>query len=102
MGYLVFLACKNESIYEHSPNPPQEFTVQSIGSTLIIISIRNFFSEYETLFRYVKPGFINPALLEDQKVPLKDILDEEAIGMAFPVDSSYFDEYPLVNNIRDW
>ena len=51
-------------------------------------------SEYETLFRYVKPRFINPALLEDQNIPLKTFW----MGMAFPVDSNYFEQYPLIYN----
>ena len=102
-GLFGFLACKSVSIYEHSPNPQSSLRIHIAINWLLSNNhlYKRFFSEYETLFRYVKPGFINPinpALLEDQKIPLKDILDKEAIGMAFPVDSSYFDKYPLVYN----
>ena len=27
---------------------------------------------------------------------LKEVLQDEAVGMAFPVDSKYFDQFPLV------
>ena len=89
-GLFGFLACKNESIYEHSPNPQSSLRIHCAIDWLHSPLQEIFFSEYGT-FRYIKPGFINPNLLEDQKIPLKDILDGEAIGMAFPVDSIYFD-----------
>ena len=99
-GLFGFLACKSEGIYEHSPNPQSSLRIHHAINWLHLNNhlYKRFFSEYETLFRYVKPGFINPTLLEDQKIPLKNLLDEEAIGMAFPVDSSYFEQYPLIYN----
>jgi len=56
------------------------------------------FSNYETLFCCAKPGFINPELLEQQDIALEDLLEEEALGMAFPVDSRYFDQFPVIYN----
>ena len=56
----------------------------------------DFFCEYETLFRFAKPAFINPVLLEKQSIPLDRLLEEEAVGMAFPVDATYFDQFPLI------
>ena len=50
------------------------------------------------MLRCVKPGFINPVLLDNQKLSLKKLLEEEAIAMAFPVDSRYFDQFPLIYN----
>ena len=44
---------------------------------------------------YVKPKFINPLLLEKHTL-LEEVLQDEAVGMAFPVDSKYFDQFPLV------
>ena len=44
---------------------------------------------------YVKPKFINPLLLEKHML-LEEVLQDEAVGMAFPVDSKYFDQFPLV------
>ena len=97
-GLFGFLACKSESLYDHSPNPQSSLRIHRAINWLHSNNplYNKFFTEYETLFRYVKPGFINPTLLEDQKIPLKNLLEEEAIGMAFPVDSNYFDQFPLI------
>ena len=61
---------------------------------------KEFFSNYETLFRYKKPGFINPDILENQHISLEKILQDEAIAMTFPVDSHFFDDYPLIMVMR--
>lgn len=61
----------------------------------------SFLSNYEILFRFKKPGFINPSLLDDQDIPLSRLLQEEAFGMAFPLDSSFFDQYPLMFEEKD-
>ena len=37
--------------------------------------------------KFSKPAFINP------EHPIKK---EEMVGMAFPVDSTYFDQFPLI------
>ena len=73
-GLFGFLACKSESIYEHSPDPQSSLRIHHAVNWLHSITCtKDFFlsMKYETLFRYVKPGFINPTLLEDQKIPLK-------------------------------
>ena len=54
-----------------------------------------FFAHFETLFCFIKPGFVNPSLLEEQGITLDKILEDEAVGMAFPVDAKYFDGFPL-------
>ena len=59
-------------------------------------SYSEFFCEYETLFPFSKPAFINPVLLENQNIPLERILVEEAVGMAFPINATYFDQSPLI------
>ena len=99
-GLFWFLACKSQSIYEHSPNPESSLRIHRAINWLHSNNplYGKFFAEYETLLSYVKPGFINPVLLENQKLSLRDLLDEEAIGMAFPVDSRYFDQFPLIYN----
>ena len=48
------------------------------------------------VLRFVKPSFINPALLEEQNIPLEKLLEDEAAGMAFPLDAKYFDDFPLI------
>ena len=49
--------------------------------------------------RYCKPSFINPKLLEDQSIPLERVLEDEAAGMAFPLDAKYFDDFPVIRGI---
>ena len=46
--------------------------------------------------RYCKPRFINPKLLEDQSIFLENLLEDEAAGMAFPLDAKYFDDFPVI------
>ena len=46
--------------------------------------------------RYCKPSFINPNLLEDQRISLVKLLEDEAAGMAFPLDGKYFDDFPVI------
>ena len=48
------------------------------------------------MFGFAKPAFINPVLLEKQSIPLDRLLEEEAVGMAFPIDATYFDQFPLI------
>ena len=48
--------------------------------------------QYGTLFRYCKPSFINPTLLEDLNIR---VLEDEADGMAFPLDAKYFDDFQM-------
>ena len=64
----------------------------------------SFYSNYETLFRYVKPQFgcINPELLAKSNLSLEQILEDEVAGMVFPVDARFFDNYPLVFGKEDY
>ena len=54
-------------------------------------------SQYETLFCYCKPSFINPSLLEDQTISLEKLLEDEAASMVFPLDAKYFDDFPMIH-----
>ena len=56
-----------------------------------------FLARFETMYRYLRPDIVNPELLHlNQDM----ILEYEAKGMAFPVDSTYFDKYsPLYGNL---
>ena len=102
-GIFGFLACKEEGIATSSDNPKASLRIHK---ALKWFKNHNhlygsFFSNYETLFRYARPGFINPELLEHQDIALEDLLEEEALGMAFPVDSRYLDQFPLIFNEED-
>ena len=47
---------------------------------------KQFLARFETMFRYLRPGIVNPELLGLNQ---DTILENEALGMAFPVDSTY-------------
>ena len=56
-----------------------------------------FLARFETMYRHLRPDIVNPELL---CLNQDTILEDEAIGMAFPVDSTYFDKYsPLYGNL---
>ena len=56
-----------------------------------------FLARFETMYRYLRPDIVNTELL---CLNLDTILEDEDIGMAFPVDSTYFDKYsPLYGNL---
>ena len=97
-GIFGFLACQEESIAAYSSNPESSLRIHRALKWLRNHNqlYESFFSKYETLFRYAKPAFVNPELLDAQDIPLDDLLQDEAIGMAFPVDSRYFDQFPLI------
>ena len=101
-GMFGFLASKDNSINGYSPNPESSLHIHHVLQWLHQHNhlYKCFFSNYETLFRYVKPKFINPLLLEKHML-LEEVLQDEAVGMAFPVDSKYFDQFPLVFEERD-
>jgi len=49
------------------------------------------------MYRYLRQDIVNPDML---KLNQDTILENETIGMAFPVDSAYFDQYsPLYGNL---
>ena len=49
-----------------------------------------FLARYETMYRFIRDNLANPEIL---KVNYQNVLEEEAVGMAFPIDSNYFDQY---------
>ena len=51
---------------------------------------KTFLSRFETMYRYIRNSLVNPEIL---KINYQEILEEEAVGMAFPIDSDYFDKY---------
>ena len=58
---------------------------------------KQFLARFETMYRYLRPDIVNPELLNLNQ---DTILENEALGMAFPVDSTYFDKYsPLYGNL---
>ena len=97
-----FLACKDNSISAYSSNPESSLRIHRALQWLHRHNhlYSSFFSNYETMFRYVKPKFINPLLLE-KRMPLQDVLQDEAVAMAFPVDTRYFDQFPLIFDAKD-
>ena len=49
------------------------------------------------MYRYLRPDIVNPELLDLNQ---DTILEDDAMGMAFPVDSTYFDKFsPLYGNL---
>ena len=70
MGCFFFFACKETSFAEHGANPESSLSIHSALGWLRTNNhlYSSFFSQYETLFRYVKPKFVNPQLLEKQSV----------------------------------
>ena len=58
---------------------------------------KQFLAHFETMYRYLRHDLVNPEILKGNQ---DKILESEAIGMAFPVDSEYFDQYsPLYGNL---
>ena len=56
-----------------------------------------FLVRFETMYRFLRPDLVHPELL---CLNQDTILEDEAMGMAFPVDSTYFDKYsPLYGNL---
>ena len=91
-GLFGFMAVKDSDIFTNSPDPHSSLRIKNAIRWFRANNqlYSSFFAHYETLFRYVKPGFINPALLEEQNIPLERLLESEAAGMAFPLDAKYF------------
>ena len=58
---------------------------------------KQFLARFETMYQYLWHDFVNPKILKGNQ---DKILKNKAIGMAFPVDSEYFDQYsPLYVNL---
>ena len=51
---------------------------------------KKFLARYETMYRYIKDNVANPEMF---KLNYTEVLEEEAVGMAFPIDSNYFDQF---------
>ena len=49
-----------------------------------------FLARYETMYRFIRDNLANPEIL---KVNYQNVLEVEAVCMAFPIDSNYFDQY---------
>ena len=45
------------------------------------------------MYRYLRQDIVNPEILKGNQ---NKILEREALGMAFPEDSGYFDQYSLL------
>ena len=63
-----FLASKDEGIWIESPNPESSLRIKGALKWFRANNklYSDFFCEHETLFRFAKPAFINPVLLEKQ------------------------------------
>ena len=59
---------------------------------------KTFLSRFETMYRYIRNSLVNPEIL---KLNYQEILEEEAVGMAFPIDSDYFDKYSPLYGAMD-
>ena len=51
---------------------------------------KDFLARFETMYRYIRQDVVNPEILKGNQ---DKILESEALGMAFPLDSGYFDQY---------
>lgn len=102
-GIFGFLAVRDEDINLFSDNPESASRIKLALKWLKFNNhlYKSFYTEYETLFRYVKPQFVNPALLDKAGLSIERLLEEEAIGMTFPVDAKFFDQFPLIYDAVD-
>ena len=104
-GMFGFLAVKEDDINVFADNPDSASRIKKALSWYCSHNhlYSSFYSNYETLFRYVKPQFgcINPEILAKANLSLEQILEDEVAGMAFPVDARFFDNYPLVFGKED-
>ena len=50
------------------------------------------------MYRYIRNSLVNPEIL---KLNYQEILEEKAVGMAFPIDSDYFDKYSPLYGAMD-
>ena len=55
---------------------------------------KDVYAHFETLYRYqLWSALLNPTLLEQHHIELKDLHQEEAIGVIFPSSSTYYDQF---------
>ena len=97
-GLFGFIAVKDSDIYTHSPDPSSSLRIKKALKWFRTNNhlYTDFYAYYDTLLRHFKPSFAVSDLLEQQNIPLEKLLEDEAAGMAFPVDATYFDNFPLV------
>ena len=83
----------NEKISDQMTNYPD--ACERVRKALLWLKQNNhlyktFLSRFETMYRYIRNNLVNPEIL---KLNYQEILEEEAVGMAFPIDLDYFDKY---------
>ena len=59
-----------------------------------MVSYKLYTDFFLVRMQFSKPAFINPVQI--QNIPLERLLEEEAVGMAFPINTTYFDQFPLI------
>ena len=102
-GMFGFLAVSEEDIKRHSKKPETDVRVQRALKWLKKNNFlySKFYAHFETLYRFQpRSALINPCLLEQQHIPLDNLLREESIGMVFPSNSDYFDQFPAIHCIQ--
>ena len=99
-GLFGFLAVNEEDIRSHSKQPESDVRLHQALKWLKTNNFlyKDFYSHFETLYRYQpRSALLNPTLLEQHHIKLKDLLQEEAIGMIFPSSSTYCDQFPPIH-----
>ena len=96
-GFLML----NDKVKEHLTKYPE--ATERIRQALQWLKRNNdlyktFLSRFETIYRYFRPDIVNPEVL---KLDEDKILEDEAVGMAFPVDSNYFEQYAAIYGDAD-
>ena len=96
-GFLML----NDKVKEHLTKYPE--AAERIRQALQWLKKNNdlfktFLSRFETICRYFRPDIINPEVF---KLNEDKILEDEAVGMAFPVDSNYFEQYAAIYGDAD-
>ena len=102
-GLFGFLAVSEEDIKSNSKKPETDVRVQRALKWLKENNVlySNFYAHFETLYRFQpRSALLNPSLLEQQDIALKDLLQEEAIGMVFPSSSDYFNQFPAIHSAQ--
>ena len=87
-GLFGFLACKKQDLRQQSKQPQVSLRIHNALRWLRSHNhlYTDFFTKYEMLFKFVRPQFINPALLDSQNMPLDQLREDEAVGVAFPMN----------------
>ena len=96
-GFLML----NDKVQEHMTKYPE--AAERIRQALQWLKKNNdlyktFLSRFETIYRYFRPEIVNPEVL---KLNEDKILEDEAVGMAFPIDSNYFEQYAAIYDDAD-